>query len=64
MNRAALSVFVLVDGMMRGVYTGRRLDQFVNSQTQDFFNARQVVNGHDRADKIAAQAENWLRDIA
>lgn len=64
MNRASLSVFVIVDGMMRGVYTGQRLDKFVNSQKQDFFNARQVVNGHDRADKIAAQADEWLRELA
>ena len=64
MNRAALSVFVIVDGMMHGVYTGRRLDQFVNNQKQDFFNARQVVNGHDRADKIAAQADDWLKSLA
>ena len=64
MNRAALSVFVIVDGMMHGVYTGRRLDEFVNNGKQDFFNARQVVNGHDRADKIAAQADDWLKKLA
>jgi predicted chitinase len=64
MNRPALSVFVIVDGMMNGVYTRRRLDEFVNNQKQDFFNARQVVNGHDRADKIAAQADHWLKDLA
>ena len=64
MNRAALSVFVIVDGMMLGVYTRRRLDEFVNNQKQDFFNARQVVNGHDRADKIAAQADDWLKNLA
>jgi predicted chitinase len=63
MNRPALSVFVIVDGMMRGIYTGRRLDEFVNNGKQDFFNARQVVNGHDRADKIAAQADDWLKNL-
>jgi peptidoglycan hydrolase-like protein with peptidoglycan-binding domain len=63
MNWPPLSVFVIVDGMMRGVYTGQRLDEFVNSGKQDFFNARQVVNGHDRADKIAAQADEWLRNF-
>lgn len=64
MNWPALSVFVIVDGMMRGVYTGRRLDEFVNSRKEDFFNARQVVNGHDRAQKIANQAYDWLRQLA
>jgi hypothetical protein len=61
MNWPALSVFVLVDGMMRGAYTNRRLDEFVNESQEDFFNARQVVNGHDRAQKIADQANDWLK---
>lgn len=60
MNWASLSVYVIVDGMMRGAYTGRRLDEFVNAGKQDFRNARKVVNGLDKADKIAAQAREWL----
>jgi len=63
MNWPALSVFIIVDGMVRGVYTGRRLADFVNSTKQDFFNARQVINGHDRAEKIADQASDWLRQL-
>src|SRR5262245_34711825 len=63
MNWPALSVFVIVDGMIRGVYTSRRLDEFVNSSKQDFFNARLVVNGHDRAQKIADQASYWLLQL-
>lgn len=60
MNWPSLSVSVIVDGMMKGAYTGRRLDQFVNKTAQDFRNARRVVNGLDQADKIAAQARAWL----
>ena len=63
MNWASLSVFVIVDGMMTGAYTGRRLDQFVNKNQQDFRNARRVVNGLDQADKIAAQARAWLEKL-
>ena len=63
MNWPALSVFIIVDGMLRGVYTGRRVADFVNSTKQDFFNARQVINGHDRAEKIADQASDWLRQL-
>jgi predicted chitinase len=64
MNWPALSVFVIVDGMLRGIYTGRRLDQFVNSGGHDFVNARRVINGLDRADKIAAQATEWMKELA
>jgi predicted chitinase len=60
MNWAAFSVFVIVDGMMRGAYTGHRLDEFVNKDRQDFRHARRVVNGMDQADKIAEQARDWL----
>lgn len=60
MNWASLSVYVIVDGMMRGAYTGRKLDEFVNATKQDFRNARRVVNGVDKAEKIAAQARQWL----
>lgn len=63
MNWPALSVFVIVDGMLRGVYTTRRLDEFVNAGKQDFFNARRVINGTDRAQKIADQASDWLRQL-
>lgn len=63
MNWASLSVYVIVDGMMRGAYTGRRLDEFVNAGKQDFRNARKVVNGLDKADKIAGQARQWLEKL-
>ena len=64
MNWPALSAWVIVDGMMRGAYTGRRLDQFVNKDRQDFRNARRVVNGLDQADRIAQQARDWLSRLA
>jgi hypothetical protein len=49
--------------MMRGVYTGRGLNEFVNDRKEDFFNARQVVNGHDDAQEIADLANDWLRQL-
>jgi predicted chitinase len=60
MNWPALSVYVIIDGMMNGVYTGKRLDRYVNSDGVDFINARRVVNGVDCADAIAAKADAWL----
>jgi len=53
----------IVDGMQNGVYTGLRLDQFVGGQKQDLLGARQVVNDHDCAAKIAALANAWLAQI-
>lgn len=64
MNWPSLSTWILVDGMTRGAYTGKRLDQFVNDERQDFRNARRVVNGIDQAERIANLAEAWLEKIS
>lgn len=53
------SLFILVHGMKNGVFTGRRLDQYVNGSLTDYRNARRVINGLDRADHIAKLAEKW-----
>lgn len=63
MNWPMLSAWVIVDGMMRGAYTGKRLDAYVKGASQDFVNARRVVNGLDRAEKIAQRVTEWLRVV-
>ena len=51
---------ILVYGMMNGSFTRRKLDEFINAQTQDFYNARKTVNGTDRADLIKSYATQFL----
>jgi len=41
------------------MFTGRKLSDFVNVDVSNFIHARQVVNGVDRAAKIADFAESW-----
>ena len=46
-------------GMRMGLYSGRTLAQFIpedESQPPDYFNARQIINGHDHAQEIADDA--------
>jgi len=43
-----LAARVLVEGMTNGLFTGARLDQYVNNRKTDFYNARRVVNGDRR----------------
>lgn len=50
---------ILVIGMNKGTFTGAALGSFVAGNTRDFFNARQVVNGHDRAKDIAEIAQAY-----
>lgn len=49
----------LVWGMQQGIYTGRTIGQYISSGNIDYFNARRVINGTDRAADIAAYAEDF-----
>src|SRR5690554_809562 len=40
-----LAARILVIGMRDGLFTGRRLDRYINDDSQDTYNARRVVNG-------------------
>lgn len=55
-----VALFILVHGMRWGKFTGRSLPEFVNATKSDFYNARRVVNGMDRAGAIAELARKYL----
>jgi hypothetical protein len=50
---------VLVKGCGEGIFTGRRLSDYINSSGVDYVNARRVVNGTDKANQIAGYATNY-----
>ena len=54
---------ILVRGMQDGSFTGKKLSDYINAEKQDFFNARQIVNGYDKANKIAQDAERYYDAI-
>lgn len=58
-----VSLFILVHGSRTGTFTGRKLSQYVNQQKTDFYNARRVINGLDKAAHIASLAQSWLREL-
>lgn len=55
-----VALFVLVHGMRHGKFTGRALTHYVNETRTDFFNARRVINGLDKATHIAMLARKYL----
>lgn len=62
----AISLFILVHGMLTGAYTGKPLERFINPQQCDYIQARRVVNGvrkgevlPDKAELIAGYAKQW-----
>lgn len=55
---------ILIDGMMLGTFTGRKLPDYVIGTKKDYVNARRVVNGTDRAAMIANHARAFEKALA
>jgi putative chitinase len=54
---------ILVIGMTEGLFTGRKLGQYIGSGVADFHQARRVVNGLDQATKISDRAQQYYSVI-
>lgn len=50
---------IMLQGMTRGLFTGKKLSGYINSLKCDYIGARRVINGSDRAAQIAGYAEVW-----
>lgn len=55
---------ILIDGMMLGTFTGRKLPDYMTGAKKDYANARRVVNGTDRAGLIAGYARAFETALA
>lgn len=51
---------IMLLGMDRGMFTGKKLADYFNTTTTDWKNARRIINGLDRADDVASYARNFL----
>lgn len=47
---------ILEIGMSKGLYTGKKLSDYVNEKSTDYRKARKVINGLDRCDLIKGYA--------
>ena len=50
-----------VIGMRDGIFTGRKLSDYIGNGQVDFVGARRIVNGNDKAALIAGYAETYMR---
>jgi putative chitinase len=50
---------ILVIGMKKGLFTGKKLNDYINDEKTDFEGARWIVNRQDRASDIAQYAIAW-----
>jgi Putative peptidoglycan binding domain len=60
----ATAAIILVRGMRDGSFTGLELNDFIIDNSRDFFNARRIINGLDRADDIEAIAKSYYKAIS
>lgn len=61
--RPDIAVFILVHGSKNGIFTGVKLEDYLNDYQKDYYNARRVINGLDKAREIANLAEKWEEEI-
>lgn len=55
---------VILLGMADGDFTGKRLGEFFTDTETNWYDARTIVNGHDRASDIAGYAEKFLNALS
>lgn len=49
----------MVYGMQKGIFTGKKISDYINNLKIDYRNARKVINGTDKANQIAGYAEDF-----
>lgn len=50
---------IMFEGMLRGMFTGKKLSSYFGPGVADWVNARRIINGLDRADQIATFARQF-----
>ncbi len=50
---------VLETGMSKGIFTGKKLSDYFNDTGYDFYHARKIINGLDRAGLVQSYAEKF-----
>jgi len=50
---------IMVSGMRDGTFTGYKLSDYISSEKKDYRNSRQIINGTNESNTIAAYAEEF-----
>ena len=58
-----VAIKVMFKGMIEGLFTGVSLKRYFNETTEDWINARKIINGKDKAELIAVYAKKFYECI-
>ncbi|AGR48034.1 chitinase [Sinorhizobium phage phiM7] len=58
-----VAVMIMFDGMTAGKFTGKKLSDYFDADTTDWVGARKIINGLDKAEKIAGEAKAFFAAI-
>jgi putative chitinase len=54
-----IALFAAFEGMCKGMFTGKRLSDYIGGGRRDYVGARRIINGTDRAQEIAKIAVSF-----
>lgn len=55
---------IMFEGMIRGSFTGKKLETYFSPSAEDWVNARRIINGTDKANAIAAYGKSYYAAIS
>jgi len=55
---------IMFEGMIRGSFTGRKLESYFSPNAEDWVKARAIINGSDKANAIAAYGKAYYAAIS
>lgn len=58
-RKPEVAAIIMFEGMKRGLFTGKKLSQYINTKNCDYVNARRIINGTDKAVQIAEHAKKF-----
>ncbi len=61
--RHDIATKIIIDGMIQGNFTGKKLNDYFNATKDDWVNARRIVNGIDKAELVADYAKQYYAAI-
>lgn len=57
------AAYIMIDGMTKGIFTGKKLSDYFNASTEDWVNARRIINGLDRAQEVGKYGKTFYEAI-